>query len=92
MSGYTRLNPDDALRWRGEASGSMNNYSTTGMWRVASQINDMPNTTCYWGSLIVFKTVNYIQQIYIGNYTTGGGRIFVRTKTDPGWSSWEKVS
>ena len=92
MSGYTRLNPDDALRCRGEASGDMNNYATAGMWRVAgSGISNFPSgTACYWGTLVVFATLNYIQQLYICNYTSGG-RIFVRNRTDGTWSSWEKV-
>lgn len=68
----------------------MNNYKTTGIWRAAGQVSNMPNTTCYWGTLLVFKSDNYIQQLYIQNYSTAAGRMFVRTCHET-FEAWEKV-
>ena len=68
----------------------MNNYTNTGIWLVAGQVSNMPNTTCYWGTLLVLKTGGYVQQFYIGNYTTTTGRVFMRTFASQ-WNNWEKV-
>ena len=77
--------------YRGEAASDMNNYLITGMWRVAGQVSNCPNTTCYWGTLIVFKTGVYVHQVYIGNYTTSNGRMFLRTHAGSTFNSWEKI-
>ena len=75
---------------RGDVSGDMDNYTTPGVWRVASSsISNFPPTTTYWGILVVFVAGNYVHQFYSANY--GTHFIFKRGRTDGTWGNWVTV-
>lgn len=84
---------NNALVYRGQTANDMNNYKTTGFWKVVGNISNFPDTSCYWGTLVAILSNGYLQQIFIANYGTTTGRIFMRTSTDSGstYNSWIKV-
>lgn len=72
---------------------NLNDYTTAGAYvvksdAIAAQITNMPRSAS--GRLIVIyngNAANYVTQIYLP--TTRVTRIYVRTKGDTTWSSWQ---
>ena len=67
------------------ASGDANNLRTTGAWSITS--SDVANIPIGYGVLTVYKTPDYMMQVYYRP-----DRIYVRRLAGSSWTEWKSVA
>lgn len=68
----------------GQASSNANNYTNTGFYWIGAAITNIPEG---YGCLLVFRTGNFIQQLYLRP-----NKLYSRRNDGSSWGSWASVA